>query len=258
MVELAAVLLCGGKGARMLEGGVTTHKPLLSVAGMPSTRYVITKLLDSNLDFAQVIVVVPPGREEEYTDAIGDLGCRIVVQPIALGTGNAVYGILDDLLAPIKHVYVSFGTQPLVQNETVEGVLDHHIANNLGFSLATVVMDAPYAPLIRNEVGFVVGSVETHLEGAEVPARGETNIGAYWASRGALDGVLRTLHQNMFDSNLNRYNTNSGELGYPNEMVRACLSAGVGVDGVPIAIEEEMMGIKTPETLAAIREIVGE
>ena len=41
-------------------------------------------------------------------------------------------------------------------------------------------------------------------------------------------------------------------------MVRACLSVGVGVDGVPIATEEEMMGIKTPETLAAIREIVGE
>ena len=258
MVELAAVLLCGGKGARMLEGGVTTHKPLLSVAGMPSTRYVITKLLNSNLDFAQVIVVVPPGREEEYTDAIGDLGCRIVVQPIALGTGNAVYGVLDDLLAPIKHVYVSFGTQPLVQNETVEGVLEHHVANGLGFSLATVVMDAPYAPLIRNDEGVVVGSVETHLEGAEAPTRGETNIGAYWASRSALDWVLRTLHQNMFDSNLKRYNTNSGELGYPNEMVRACLSAGVGVDGVPIATEEEMMGIKTPETLAAIREIVGE
>ena len=30
------------------------------------------------------------------------------------------------------------------------------------------------------------------------------------------------------------------------------------VDGVPIADEVEMMGIKTPETLAAIREILGE
>ena len=44
--------------------------------------------------------------------------------------------------------------------------------------------------------------------------------------------------------------------GYPNEMVRACLAAGLGVEGVPIADEIEMMGIKTPETLASIREIV--
>ena len=41
-------------------------------------------------------------------------------------------------------------------------------------------------------------------------------------------------------------------------MVRGCLAAGLGVDGVPIADEIEMLGIKTPETLAAIREIVGE
>ncbi len=31
MPVLAAVLLCGGKGSRMLAGGVTTHKPLLEI-----------------------------------------------------------------------------------------------------------------------------------------------------------------------------------------------------------------------------------
>lgn len=259
MAGLAAVLLCGGKGARMLEGGVTTHKPLLEVAGMPATRYVISNLLSSSLNFSQVIVVVPPGRESEYNDAIGMFQeiVNIVVQPLPLGTGNAVYEILDHLLESIEHVYVSFGTQPLVQNETVEGVLKHHVVNHLAFSLATVVMDSPYAPLIRDEEGAVIGSVESHLEGATIPENGETNIGAYWASRSALDEVLKPLHYRMYDADNNRYNTNSGELGFPNEMVRACLSAGLRVDGVPIANEEEMMGIKTPETLEAIREIIG-
>ena len=41
MPVLAAVLLCGGKGSRMLQGGVTTHKPLLEVGGMPATRFVV-------------------------------------------------------------------------------------------------------------------------------------------------------------------------------------------------------------------------
>jgi len=36
------------------------------------------------------------------------------------------------------------------------------------------------------------------------------------------------------------------------------LAAGLGVDGVPIADEIEMMGIKTPETLEAIRKVVGD
>ena len=119
-------------------------------------------------------------------------------------------------------------------------------------------MDNPYAPLVRDEGGVVIGSVETHLEGAEMPTRGETNIGAYWASRAALDEVLCGLHEDLFREDQGQYATTSGELGFPNEMVRGCLAAELGVDGVPIADEIEMLGIKTPETLAAIREIVGE
>ena len=55
---------------------------------------------------------------------------------------------------------------------------------------------------------------------------------------------------------MERYDTISGELGYPNEMVRGCLKMGLKVEGVPIANEQEMLGIKTPETLATIRKIV--
>ncbi len=258
MSALAAVLLCGGKGSRMLAGGVTTHKPLLEVGGMPATRFVVEGLMGGNLEFSQIIIVVPPGRESEYEKALDGLGCRIIAQENALGTGNAVYDALDHLLSPIEHVYVSFGTQPLVRKDTIEGALDVHLADKLGFTLATVVMDNPYAPLLRDASGSVSGSVETHLEGAEMPERGETNIGAYWASRAALEGVLRELHNELFSENENRYATISGELGFPNEMVRGCLAAGLGVEGVPIADEIEMLGIKTPETLAAIREIVGE
>ena len=254
---LAAVLLCGGKGSRMLAGGVTTHKPLLEIGGMPSTRFVVERLLGGDLGFTQILIVVPPGREDEYEIALDGLGCRIITQERALGTGNAVYGALDFLLSPVEHVYVSFGTQPLVKQETVEGVFEFHKENGLGFSLATVIMDNPYAPLIRDQGGMVMGSLETHLEGDKMPKRGETNIGAYWASRDALESVLRGLHRTMFIEGEGKYSTNSGELGYPNEMVRACLDAGLPVDGVPIADELEMLGIKTPETLAAIRKIVG-
>ena len=257
MVALAAVLLCGGKGSRMLAGGVTTHKPLLEVGGMPATRFVVEGLLGGSIQFSQFIIVVPPGRESEYEEALDGLGCRIITQEHALGTGNAVYDSLEHLLSPVEHVYVSFGTQPLVRTETIEGSLEKHMKHNLGFTLATVIMDRPYAPLLRDSDGRVCGSVETHLEGAEMPTYGETNIGAYWVSRVALDGVLTGLHNSLFIKKENRYDTNSGELGFPNEMVRGCLAAGLGVDGVPIATEIEMMGIKTPETLSAIREIVG-
>ena len=256
-MAFAVVLLCGGKGSRMLEGGISTHKPLLEVGGMPATRFVVERLLSGILEFAQILIVVPPGRENEYRAALEGLDCQIVTQNNALGTGNAVYNSLKYLLTTIEHVYVSFGTQPLVRNETVEGVLDVHLQKNLSFTLATVIMDKPYAPLIRNSEGKVTESLETHLENATIPKYGETNIGAYWASKDALNNVLCKLHEALYVDGEKKYNTKSGELGYPNEMVRGCLAAGLGVDGVPIANEIEMIGIKTPDTLERIREILG-
>jgi bifunctional N-acetylglucosamine-1-phosphate-uridyltransferase/glucosamine-1-phosphate-acetyltransferase GlmU-like protein len=257
MGGLAAVILCGGKGSRMLDGGITTHKPLLEVGGMPATRFVIEGLKAGNLEFSQYLIVVPPGREAEYEVALQGFDCQIITQEHALGTGDAVYGSIDFLLDSIEHVYVSFGTQPLVRTETVEGSLDFHLNQSLGFTLATVIMDHPYAPLLRDEQGRVCGSVETHLDGDDVPIRGETNIGAYWASKVALADVLKGLHESLYRHEHVRYETNSGELGFPNEMVKGCLEAGIGVDGAPIATEIEMMGIKTPESLLAIRAVIG-
>ena len=68
----------------------------------------------------------------------------------------------------------------------------------------------------------------------------------------ALESVLRELHTELFDEEAGRYRTPSGELGYPNEMVRGCLAAGHGVDGVPCADPEEVVGIKTPAHLEDI------
>ena len=256
-MEVAAVILCGGKGSRMLAGGEDTHKPLLEVGGVPSTKFVIDKLRKCDLNFSQIIVIVPTNRVSEYEDALLGLGCIVVPQILPLGTGNAVYVALDYLEQAIEHVYVSFGTQPLIRNETVEETLKTHIEGRFGFTLATVVMDGPYAPLIRNESGQVIGSLETHLDGAEMPKRGETNVGSYWASRSALNTVLVQLHQELYLAKDEKYSTISGELGYPNEMVKGCLECGISVEGALVADEIEMIGIKTPETLEKIRQILG-
>lgn len=249
---LAVVLLCGGAGRRMQAGGVTTHKPLLEVNGVPSTRFVLESLLDSGLDFAQFLVVVPPARVSEYETALSDLSAEIITQDEPLGTGNAVFAALDHLTAEVEHVWVTFGSQPLIRAASVRAALGHHLANQLDFTLPTTWRDEPYAPLLRDDERRVTDSVETHLDGFEAPEFGETNIGGYWASRMALESVLRELHTELFDEEAGRYRTPSGELGYPNEMVRGCLAAGQGVDGVPCADPEEVVGIKTPAHLEDI------
>ncbi len=248
----AAVLLCGGEGSRMRAEGVTTHKPLLEVNGVPSTRFVLESLLSSEVDFAQFLVVVPPSRVAEYETALSGLPVSIVTQDEPLGTGNAVFATLDHLLSPVQHVWVTFGSQPLIRNASVRGSLNHHLSNGLDFTLPTTWRVEPYAPLMRDQDGRVAGSVETHLDDSETPEFGETNIGGYWASRVALESVLRGLHADLYDEQVGGYRTISGELGYPNEMVRGCLAAGLKVDGLPCADPEEVVGIKTPTHLEDI------
>ena len=146
------------------------------------------------MNFEQIIVIIPPEMESEYRIALNDLDVKIVIQKNALGTGDAVHCAIDELLSPIKHVFVSFGTQPLIRELTIEASLAHHLNSNAGFTLPTTLRKNPYAPLIRNDDGVIIGSIETHLDGEKMPKFGETNVGGYWASRCALDRVLNKLH----------------------------------------------------------------
>ncbi len=254
---IAAVLLCGGVGTRMLKQGLNTHKPLLQINNIPCTKFVISELLNGDLDFSQIIIVVPEDRVEEYETELIGLPVNIITQSKALGTGNAVLCAIDELLSSIKQVYVSFGTQPLVRNLTIKSSLAHHLETGVGFTIPTTIRSDPYAPLLRNAEGVVVGSVETHLNREEMPQFGETNVGGYWVSTSALNDVLITIHSNLYDEEKGVYNTKSGELGFPNEMTRACLDLGLGVEGLPIADPEEVVGLKTPENIRDIEQFLG-
>ena len=249
-VRCAAILLCGGKGSRMASQGIDVHKPLIPVSESPSLIHVLNQLNSCGIDFSARIIVVPPNRVEEYDAVLKGLGCSIVAQPSALGTGDAVHCAMNEIPEDVEHVYVSFGTQPLVQNDSVLASLKHHIDNHLSFTLPTTITPNPYAPLIRGVDGKVIDSVETHLEGVEKPLVGEANIGAYWVSVAALKEVLAPLVESKKKGE--RYDTTSGELGFPNEMVRACLASGVGVDGIPCAEPSEMIGIKRIEDVAVV------
>lgn len=252
----AAMLLCGGKGSRLAEQGVDVHKPLMPILGKPSLFHVVDQLLAHEIAFTPILVVVPPERLQEYESALEGRDCKVVVQPAALGTGDAVYQAMKHLPDDYQHLYVSFGTQPLVTDSSIMDSLVHHIGHKLGFTMPTTMTANPYAPLLRDADGKVSNSVETHLEGAEKPEVGEANVGAYWASKKALQEILVPLCKEKWNPQTGKYDTSSGELGYPNEMVRSCLANGVGVDGVVCSMPEEMIGLKRLEDIDKIEEVM--
>ncbi len=251
-VRCCAILLCGGQGSRLVEQGVSTHKPLMPINGKPSLFHVVEQLQNMDLDFTSIIIVVPPERLKEYNLALEDRKCVVVAQPVALGTGDAVWHALQHLPEEIEHVYVSFGTQPLVTDNSILASLAFHIKEKLEFTLPTTITPNPYAPLIRGADGKVSNSVETHLEEAEKSEFGEANVGGYWASMKALNEILIPLRKMKWNADSKKYMTTSGELGYPNEMVRACLEGGFGIDGIPCSEPQEMIGLKRLEDISKI------
>jgi CTP:molybdopterin cytidylyltransferase MocA len=251
-VRCCAVLLCGGKGSRLAEQGVSTHKPLMPINGKPSLFHVVEQLQNMDLDFTSIIIVVPPERLKEYNLALEGQECVVVAQPVALGTGDAVWHALQHLPEEVEHVYVSFGTQPLVTDNSILASLAFHIKEKLEFTLPTTITPNPYAPLLRGADGKVSNSVETHLEEAEKSEFGEANVGGYWASMKALNEILIPLRKMKWNADSEKYMTPSGELGYPNEMVRACLEGSFGIDGIPCSEPQEMIGLKRLEDISKI------
>lgn len=247
-----AVLLCGGEGSRLASQGIDTHKPLMPIHDKPSLLHVVDQMKSLEIEFNSIIVVVPDSRIVEYQQALHSRDCLIVAQPKALGTGDAVCCAIPHIPEATEHVYVSFGTQPLITNTTIETSLSFHIDNALGFTLPTTFTANPYAPLSRDEDGKVSDSLETHLEGVKKPEFGEANVGGYWVDVKTLAEVLVPLQKKKWDSGEGRYDTPSGELGFPNEMVRGCLSSGHRVDGIPCSKPEEMLGLKRLEDIAVI------
>lgn len=250
--RLAAVILCGGRGSRMQLSGIQEHKPLIPLHGVTSTRRVVEMLSSSELDFQQVILVTPPDLVSIYQEKMAGLPVEVVAQKDALGTGNAVYCALKSISKSVDHVYVTFGTQPLVRPQSIRAALHQHVESEAGLTLPTTIRANPYAPLVRNESGEVTGSLETHLDGVEMPEWGETNVGGYWTSTKALNEVLIPLHDELFNSETTLYDTSSGELGFPNEMTKGCLNNGFPVIGHPCADPEEVIGLKVPEHIDEI------
>ncbi len=253
-VRCCAVLLCGGKGSRLAKQGVSTHKPLMPISGKPSLFHVVEQLQSIELDFTSIIIVVPPERLNEYNLALEGQECVVVAQPVALGTGDAVWHALQHLPEEVEHVYVSFGTQPLVTDNSILASLAFHIKEKLVFTLPTTITPNPYAPLLRGADGKVSNSVETHLEEADKSEFGEANVGGYWASMKALNEILIPLREMKWNADSKKYMTPSGELGYPNEMVRACLEGDLGVDGIPCSEPQEMIGLKRLEDISKIEQ----
>jgi CTP:molybdopterin cytidylyltransferase MocA len=256
--DIQPVIVAAGKGSRAQASGLDQPKPLASVSGVPAILRVLKSVRAALPGGRAPVVIVSPGNETAIRRALAEEDVLFVTQPAALGTGDAVLRAADSIRAATRTLVI-WGTQPVIRRETISRTLKlSALFDEFEMVLPTAMMESPYAPLSRNELGRVVKACETHLERAAAPPFGETNLGLFFLKSEALLNALGELHRRNWLESDQRYDRPAGELGFPNEMINFLSSRDDGVFACPVADWREAQGIKSREDVALCERFIAE
>ncbi|MBM3715412.1 MAG: bifunctional UDP-N-acetylglucosamine diphosphorylase/glucosamine-1-phosphate N-acetyltransferase GlmU [Actinobacteria bacterium] len=175
--ELAVVILAAGQGTRMRS---RTPKVLHPVGGRPLVGHVLDTA--AALDPRRIVVVVRHERER-VAATVAELAPGVVVvdQDEVPGTGRAVEAALDALADFDGDVLVLSADVPLLEPETLAGLLDTHRGGGTAVTLLSARVDDPtgYGRVIRDGSDAVARIVEQKDASPDEAAVGEINVGVY-------------------------------------------------------------------------------
>jgi 2-C-methyl-D-erythritol 4-phosphate cytidylyltransferase len=118
-MDTFAIIVAAGLGTRM---GAAVPKALMPLAGRPMVAWSLDALVAAD-GIDTIVVVAPPGREMEMTEAIGDSVVRVVVVP---GGSTRARSVAEGLAAGpsgAATVLVHDAARPLVTPAVVTAVL---------------------------------------------------------------------------------------------------------------------------------------
>lgn len=256
--EVWPVIVAAGRGTRSRASGLPIPKPLASVLGTPAILHVLRNVRTAFGQTCRPIVIVSPETETLIRAVIKE-NVTFVVQPEALGTGDAVLCAHQQMQGFQGRALVIWGTQPVIQPETMRRTLKlSALFAAYEMVLPTARKDRPYAPLLRDDRGRVQTARETHLEQADHLHFGESNIGMFILKSEAMFKALIDLNQRYWSETERRYKRHGGELGFPNELINYFAARETGVFACPIADTREEQGIKKLEDIALCERFISE
>ncbi len=249
--EVWPVIVAAGRGSRWRASGLDVPKPLATILGTPAILHVLRNIRTAFGTTRSPIVIVSPETNAKIRNLLAGEDVTFVVQPEALGTGDAVLCAHKAMDGFHGQALVVWSTQPVIRPETMRRTLKlSALFNNYEMVLPTTYQERPYAPLLRDERGRVCSARETHLEQAEDQGKGESNIGMFLVRSEAMFDALIELNRRHWDETERRYKRHGGELGFPNEIINYLAARETSVFACPIADSREEQGIKTFEDVA--------
>ncbi len=174
-MSLSVVILAAGLSTRFKSA---TPKVLHPIGGKP--------LLGYSLDLAQKltptppVIVVGPETEAEIRAWAGERA-QLVVQQARLGTGHALMQAETALKDCAEHILVLYGDMPLLQEATLQRMIEQHTEAAATLTLMTVRRDNPqgFGRIVRDDAGNVQAIVEEAEATPAIAAIRELNVGIY-------------------------------------------------------------------------------
>ncbi|GAB2989727.1 bifunctional UDP-N-acetylglucosamine diphosphorylase/glucosamine-1-phosphate N-acetyltransferase GlmU [Saccharothrix stipae] len=192
---ISTIVLAAGEGTRMRSA---TPKVLHRIAGRSLVEHAVRAAAGTDPDHLAVVVGHGRAAVGEHLDSLStalDRKVTVAVQEQQKGTGHAVGCGLAELPTDLGGtVVVTYGDVPLLDADTLRGLLAEHGARGNAVTVLTAVVSDPtgYGRIVRSADGSVQGIVEQKDATPEQLAISEINSGVYAFDAAVLrDGLSR-------------------------------------------------------------------
>ncbi|MGD0089040.1 MAG: ribose-phosphate diphosphokinase [Planctomycetota bacterium] len=240
--SFAAIIMAAGLGKRMNS---TLPKVLHLLNGRPLLEWVVQAARAAGA--GRVVVVVGHGREQVVKSLPS--GVEYAVQEPQLGTGHAVRcaeGNLHDWPGPIA---VLSGDVPLLRASTIRLLISKQAEMDAVAVILTAKRAGPhsYGRIVRDENGNVKAIVEAKDATPEQSGIEEFNSGTYVFGPGRLFPAVAKLATNNVQKEY-----------YLTDTIAGFVTSSQTVAAIRAAAAQEVLGINTPEELAASEAFLNE
>ena len=237
--NIAVVILAAGMGKRMHS---EKAKVLHEVNGKPMVLYVV--------ETAQRIVgentVIVIGHQADAVRAViaRKTESAFALQEEQLGTGHAVLCALPHIPTHCEDVVILCGDVPLIQSETIAGLIEGHIRDNRDLSLLTVEMDNPhgYGRVLLDSDGQLCGIVEEADASTAQKRLKAINTGIYCVKKRFLADALPQLKSENAQGEL--YLTDIVGIGYRNHLKMGVNAGGDYLEVTGINNTDDLMNVE--------------
>jgi len=240
--NVAVVILAAGMGTRMKSDKA---KVLHEITDQPMITYVVDTA--RKVAGANVIVVIGHQARKVQQCLSGFDELIFAHQDEQRGTAHAVLCALPHIPDHCKEVVILCGDVPLIQSETIIGLVEDHLGNTRDISLLAVELDDPYGygRVVLDEDLGVTGIIEEADATEEQKAINLINTGIYCIQKQFLLEALPKIRTDNAQGEL--YLTDVMGIGYRDKKKIGVLT---GTDC------QQILGINTCQDLDLVNDIM--